>query len=135
MLLLIFQILCCQAPIINDSSCRGLVAEGSGSPVPIAPGSPSARVKNDQHFLLLTLLRCLYSMRCSVPGFCKTKFPVQPGIEKMLFHQKSTSYSSKWWLLVIFFFLRQVLPDGCLLHILKNVMGKTSTDDDHLVPY
>ena len=106
-LLFIFQISHCQASVINDNSCWGLAAEGSGHPVPILPGSPSAQVKTDQHFLLLTVLCCLYSVRCLVSGFCKTKFPVQPGIGKKAFPSKehltfAPVNGGIWWF--IFFF-------------------------------
>lgn len=29
------------------------------------------------------------------------------------------------------FFIGEIIPDGCLLHISGNVMGKASNDDDY----
>lgn len=136
MLLFVFQILQCQAPIVNDSSCQSLVAEGSGCPVPILPGSPSAQVKMDQCFLLLTVLWCLIVWGLWFQVSVKQNSQCSLVLKECFSIKRAPDFcSSKWWLLVIFFFLRDILPDGCLLHILKNVMGKTSTDDDHFVPY
>jgi len=73
----------------------------AGVRAPTLPGLLAAQA--DQDLLLLTDLCHLCSERCLVPGFCKTKFPVQPSIEKKLLQHKSTQLFLQWLQLILLF--------------------------------